>query len=110
MTEQAGLLGVICALISLRVLGKQLQNRKTGPKGQWEERGNKKFCIVSPEFCILQNSNLFCADLRSGFQRDHRVVWDCGGSVVWRLKCEQFLQTIDGLGLYFSWNDAKLPD
>jgi len=32
------------------LLEKQLRNRKTAPKGQWEERGNQKFSIVSPEF------------------------------------------------------------
>jgi len=31
-------------------LEKQLWNRKAGPKGEWEERGNKKFSIVSLEF------------------------------------------------------------
>ena len=32
------------------LLGKQLRNKMTGPKGPWEERGNQESCIVSPEF------------------------------------------------------------
>ena len=32
------------------LLGKQLQNKMTGPKGPWEKRGNQESCIVSPEF------------------------------------------------------------
>jgi len=35
------------------LLGKQLRNKMTGPKGPWGKRGNQESCIVSPEFTYL---------------------------------------------------------
>lgn len=52
MSELAGLLGGDLRIDKLELLlGKQLWNKKTEPKGLWEERGNQYFMYCVPRIC-----------------------------------------------------------